>query len=212
MKNIIPLLKLMQMSRNQPQYGYLLAVHDKNVVSDLAQHHYLVSFIGWQIALACERAGVKVDVRRVMELCLVHDTGELFGGHINLFYARAVPEARKAGKEFQRETERFLAKMAGETKRQLEDLYKEESGRETDEAIITRVADLTESLFYRWYIRTQGDPGSYKKSVDILLVIAKKAKDKRVQKVLIDFIKNCSESLRKDDLEEMIANKAKVLA
>jgi len=114
MKDIISLLKVLQMTRNQPMYGYQLSIRNKVDVSDLAQHHYLVTFIAWQLALLAEKSGAKIDVRRTVELAMVHDLGELFGGDINFYYARAFPKARVAAKGMQQEAKNFLTSTGGE--------------------------------------------------------------------------------------------------
>lgn len=210
MKDLMPLLKIIQMTRNQPMYGYQFSVRSKGEVSDLAQHHYLVTFIAWQLALAAERAGAKVDIRRVLELALIHDTSELFGGDINFSYARAYPEARKAAKLMQSETRKFIVARAAEAGKYIEKIYKEGEDKLTDEAIIARVADHAECQLYRWYI-TKLDITSSRTLLAIMKNNASKAKDPITRKTLLDFARVCGTETKRDDLEDMVAKLARVV-
>jgi len=47
MDNLTKLFKLVELTRFQPQYGYALAGIPKEELSNLAEHHYLVTFIAW---------------------------------------------------------------------------------------------------------------------------------------------------------------------
>ena len=210
MKDIMPLLKIMQMTRNQPMYGYQFSVRSKGEVSDLAQHHYLVTFIAWQLALAAERAGAKVNVRRVIELSLVHDSAELFGGDINFSYARAYPEARKAAKQMQAETTKFIIQKAGSAGKYIGSVFVEGEEKLTDEAVIARVADHAECQLYRWYIR-QVNKASSDNLLAIMCQNAERAKDTKLRTILVNFSKTCKLALKHDDLEDMVAKKAKMV-
>lgn len=77
MKNLKDLFRVIELTRSQPQYGYALAGIAKDKLSNLAEHHYLVTFIAWQLAANLEKAGAQIDVRKVLEYALVHDLGEL---------------------------------------------------------------------------------------------------------------------------------------
>ena len=68
MQHLTKLFKLMEITRTQPQYGYNIAGVSKDHMSDLAQHHYLVTFMGWQIARALRAADYEVNLERVMEV------------------------------------------------------------------------------------------------------------------------------------------------
>jgi len=52
------LFQLIQLTRSQPQYGYALSGIKQDDLSNLAEHHYLVTFIAWQLALLAKRAGL----------------------------------------------------------------------------------------------------------------------------------------------------------
>src|SRR3989344_4528618 len=100
MDKLIKLINLLQIGRSQPQYGYAVAGGNARV-SNLAEHQYLVAMLGWQLAELVNARGAQVDVTKVLKLCLLHDLGELFGGDIGMYYAKANPQARTLAKQFE---------------------------------------------------------------------------------------------------------------
>src|SRR3989344_8529769 len=103
MKHLTDLFKLMQLTRSQPQYGYVPGGVQQDELSNLAEHQYLVTFIAWQIARQLKSRGSKIDVLKVVEFSLVHDLGEVFGGDISSYYRKANPKALKYAKAFEEE-------------------------------------------------------------------------------------------------------------
>ena len=67
MENLTNLFKLMELTRSQPQYGYALSGIQQDELSNLAEHHYLVTFIAWQLAAHVKGAGAKIDIQKVLE-------------------------------------------------------------------------------------------------------------------------------------------------
>jgi 5'-deoxynucleotidase YfbR-like HD superfamily hydrolase len=194
--------KILQLSRVQPQNGYQPAVRSKGEVSDLAQHHYLVTMLAWQLARASSKTGAKVNVERVLELALLHDIGELFGGDINFYYARSRPKVREAAKAFQKETEQYLTDFFGNDKEYMGKLFEENAKKETNEAIIARIADHLECLYYKSFAGVVGT--QQKDALAILKQNCKRAPDKRVAKVLANFVIETEKALKDNDLESII--------
>ncbi|MCL5666751.1 MAG: HD domain-containing protein [Patescibacteria group bacterium] len=154
MENLSKLFKLMELTRAQPQYGYALAGIRKQDLSDLAQHHYLVSFMAWQLARGAAQAGIKVDILKVLELSLLHDLGELLGGDISMPYARINPKARKLAKAFEAENQRFLAKFFPKKDQgYYRALVKEVMDTKLSEGFIVKVADIIEAVHYRLFMK-----------------------------------------------------------
>jgi len=141
MNHLTNLFKLMELTRSQPQYGYALAGIQQDELSNLAEHHYLVTFIAWQLASQVKKAGAKIDVEKVLEFGLVHDLGELFGGDISMPYAKANPKARKHAKAFEEENQRFLSKFFGNQSEHFKELGHKILDAKSDEAIIAKIAD-----------------------------------------------------------------------
>ncbi len=128
MDHLAKLFKLLEITRSQPQYGYALAGIPKGELSDLAQHHYLVTFIAWQLALSVQSKGAKINVQKVLEYSLIHDLGELFGGDIAMPYAKANPKARILAKAFEAENQKYLANFFGAQARLLHGTIKRDYG------------------------------------------------------------------------------------
>src|SRR3989344_2424446 len=110
MNNLVNLFKLIELTRSQVQYGYVLSGVRKHELSNLAEHHYLVVFMAWQLAKHLNAKGANLDEKKVLEIAIIHDLGELFGGDISRPYAMANPRARKLAKAYEFENIRFLRK------------------------------------------------------------------------------------------------------
>ncbi|HYF97904.1 MAG TPA: HD domain-containing protein [Coxiellaceae bacterium] len=152
MKTLPKLFQIVELTRSQPQYGYALSGIKKNDLSSLAEHHYLVTFIAWQLAAHLNKLGAKLDVKKVLEFCLVHDLGEIFGGDIAFPYARVNKKAKSLAKAFEEENQNFLAKYFGNTATEYKNLTLEIMDAKTDEGLVAKVADYVECFEYKKYI------------------------------------------------------------
>lgn len=142
------LFQVLQLTRGQVQYGYLVSGVPRERLSDLAQHHYLVTFIAWRLARVCVLAGAKLNVLKILEISLVHDLGEVFGGDINWFYAKQNPAARKMAKAFESENNKFLSALFQSDGQYFEQLIHSDS---SDEYKIAKIADYMECLQFKHY-------------------------------------------------------------
>lgn len=192
-QKLIDLFKLLQITRDQPQYGYDIAGILKHELSDLAQHHYLVTFITWQLCKTIEENGGQINTLRAVEMAMIHDLGELFGGDINFFYAQKNPKARELAKKFEHENNLFLSQFFPNPKNQ-EDLIKEMSDKTTDESIVAKVADYTEVMFYKIRLGRL-KPEDIKSNGDVLKTIAESAKDQTVKSTLLSFLEEWPNTL-----------------
>ena len=159
MQHLTKLFKLIELTRSQPQYGYALAGIAKQDLSDLAQHHYLVAFIAWQLAKNLQASGAQISVEKVLEFAMIHDLPELLGGDISMPYAKANPRAYRLAKAFESENQRYLSKFFGSTAKHYKTLGQEIFKAKTDEAIIAKIADYLEVVHYKEYVGmvTAGD-------------------------------------------------------
>jgi 5'-deoxynucleotidase YfbR-like HD superfamily hydrolase len=206
MRHLTNLFKLLQVTRAQPQYGYLLGKVGKHEVSNLAEHHYLVTVIAWQLAKNLNRQGANLDVLRVVEYSLVHDLGELFGGDIGMYYARANKKAVKLAKAFEKENFSFLSRYFGEEKNYLRKLGQETinfRSIKTDEALVAKIADYLEVTHYKVYTRS-----FTKKDVGLVLAklikMSKAMKDKKATAAMQQFIKDWSKNVAQKSIDEII--------
>jgi len=149
MDELVKLINLLEITRNQPQYGYA-SMGGNARLSNLAEHHYLVSMIGWQLADFGNAKGAKIDVGRVIKFSLLHDIGELFGGDIGMYYAKSNPQARKYAKQFEEENQRFISKFFT-NQNEILALTKEILDSASDEAHISKIADYLEVTHYKLF-------------------------------------------------------------
>src|SRR5690606_29298080 len=93
--------------------------------------------------------GAKINPSKVLELCLIHDLGELFGGDISRPYAMANPKARKLAKAFEAENQNYIRKYLGTVDQEIWDEVMEPV---TDEGIIYKIADVMECGHFLKYM------------------------------------------------------------
>jgi 5'-deoxynucleotidase YfbR-like HD superfamily hydrolase len=187
MNNLTDLFKIMQLTRSMPQYGYVVAGIKQNDLSNLAEHHYLVTFIAWQLALILKDKGAQIDVLKVLEISLVHDVGELFGGDLSFHYGRAHKVAREKAKAFEKENVLFLSKFFPKPEKFLELNSLERGDILSDEAIISRFADLVECIYYKITL-DKVTPKDMDETIAALRARALEAKDDILKKELLDFL------------------------
>lgn len=121
-------------------------------MGNLAEHHYLVLMIAWQLAVLMRDAGARIDLEKVFEFAAVHDVGELFGGDISMPYARVNPQAKEYAKVFEAENQRFIGCYFGSFSKRFGALSDEIMDAESDEARIVKVADYLEVTHYKFFI------------------------------------------------------------
>lgn len=206
MKNLGNLFKLVQLTRAQVQQGYLLSGVHREKISNLAEHHYLVTFIGWQLAVNIKEAGAKIDVQKVMEYCLIHDLGELMGGDISVWYGQMNKKARRFAKAFEEENQKYLAKFFGSSKRQFQRMGKEILDAKSDEALIAKVADYVESMCFMVY---RGYFSEDRRNFTKLKVgeYIKKIKDKIAKQTLQEFLVEWLKNVHNNDYIEILNGK-----
>ncbi len=206
MKNLPNLFKLVQLTRAQVQQGYLLSGIPKDKISNLAEHHYLVTFIGWQLAVHLKEAGAKIDAQKVLEYCLIHDLGELMGGDISAWYAKMNPRARRFAKAFEEENQKYLSKFFGSQAKYFKKISKDILIYKSDEALVAKVADYIEALCFKVYIGHFEEP-SRKFSSEKLSSFIRKIKDKTAKKILQEFVKEWLKTVDKANYIEILKNK-----
>lgn len=202
MTDLIKLFRLMELTRAQSQYGYIVAEIPKAQLSDLAQHHYLVTFIAWQLGLMVQRAGATVDLTKVLEFGLIHDLGELFGGDISMSYAKANPAARAAAKAFEMENQKYLARLFGDGQAHFEALSNEIMAVSSLEGIIAKTADYIELTQYKLYVRHL-TPGDVVMAVNKMNGLFEKVTDQKAKTVLKQFVEEWSTELNKTEITEI---------
>lgn len=188
MQDIQKLIAILELTREQPQYGYLLTGIPLNQTSNLAEHHYLVTWIGLLLAKIINKQGGKVNEQRVMELCLMHDLGELFGGDVNGPLSRKFPALKTAAQAMEDMNFGFLVEKTQQAglDEWLRGLWSEEGGRQTDESVIEKVADLMETAFFLEH-RSKQSASKAEFFRQHIKPLAEKMQDQVARQVLMDF-------------------------
>lgn len=207
MEHLTNLFKLMELTRSQPQYGYALAGIQQDELSNLAEHHYLVTFTAWQLASHIKKAGAEIDVQKVLEFCLIHDLGELFGGDIAMPYARSNPKAKEYAKAFEEENQRFLAKFFGNQSEHFKELGHEILDAKSDEAIVAKIADYIEVTHYKQYVKVFSKFDTDLVKPKLAQMIEKMA-DPIAKKELTKFVDGWIEDISKKDIPEILYENA----
>ncbi|MDO8471540.1 MAG: HD domain-containing protein [bacterium] len=145
-------VRLMELTRSMPQTGYALVGLSKHDLSDLAQHHYLVTVIAWQLARRVHSAGIPINLTRVLECALVHDLGELTGGDISTPYAKANPDARAKAKAFEEANQLFISRFFGADEPYIQKLFIDVNQTNSDESRLYKLADYIEVTHYKLYV------------------------------------------------------------
>lgn len=200
MKNLTNLFKIIELTRSQVQYGYVLSGVRKHELSNLAEHHYLVAFMGWQMAKSLEKAGAKINPAKVLELCMIHDLGELFGGDISRPYAMANPKARKLAKAFEAENQNYIRKYLATVDQEIWDEVMEPV---TDEGIIYKIADVMECGHFLKYMGHY-KPLDTKILKDKLPKLANTLKDKVAKKEMSKFVASWLKEIQAKNATEVL--------
>jgi 5'-deoxynucleotidase YfbR-like HD superfamily hydrolase len=203
MNHLTNLFKLLQVTRTQPQYGYALSGLKKHELSNLAEHHYLVAFIAWQIAASLNDKGAKLNVEKVLALSMLHDLGELFGGDISRHYGLRNPKARKLAKTFEAENHKFLLKFFQGKSYNYRKLFDEIMESASDEGVVAKVADYMECAHYLKYLDklTADDE---KVLGEMFTKILGRMKDKNAKKELGEYLKTWLKELPKQTISDVV--------
>ncbi len=195
MKNLTNLFKILELTRSQPQYGYVPAGVLQDELSNLAEHQYLVTMFAWQLASQLKKKGAKIDVLKVLEICLIHDIGELFGGDIAMLYANVNPKAREHAKAFEAENIKFLGKFFGDGKEDFLALTSEIINPKSDEALVAKVADYLEHPHFMKYIKVFPKKSTFKSTEKKLQLLISRIHDFVLRKELSKFVKSWAKDI-----------------
>ena len=204
------LFKFIELTRSQPQYGYTLDGIRTDDLSNLAEHHYMVTFIAWQMARYLQNHGVEINVGNVLEHTLVHDLGELFGGDIAMTYARVNPLAKEKAKAFEAENQKFMAGLFPEQEKDyVMSLFAQDHQSTTLEAVVAKLADHMECVHFKDYIQAFIPDDitlvleGFHKRIDILA-------DNKAKDLLKNFIAEWAESFPGKNTRDLLTEMAEV--
>lgn len=203
------LFKFIELTRSQPQYGYALSGMRPQDLSNLAEHHYLVTFITWQLCRMLKKEGIEIDMAQALEYSLVHDLGELFGGDIAMPYARINPAAKEKAKAFEAENQKFITGMFGEDEKEyILNLFAEDRESTNLESVVAKIADYIEVTHFKDYMKmfTADDVVLVKGALSSRIA---GLQDPKAKDVLMSFIEEWSGSLPGSSTRELLTQMVK---
>ena len=142
----------------------------QDLTDNITSHSFRTAFIGYFLAKE-----LKIDVDKVMKMCLLHDIEETRSGDQNWVYKKYV-------KVFEEEIREGQLKALFPASKELLELSKEYQERKTLEAKIAKDADLLDQIFLLKEYELQGN----KEAVDWLKRIHKKGvyQESQVEKLM----------------------------
>lgn len=149
MRNLAKFFSVMEMTREQQQYGFFIAGLNNKNTSNLAEHHYLVTMIGWMLCEYINEGEHLVNTDEVVRMCIVHDIGELFGGDIAAPLSRKRPDMKVHARALEAANLDIVTSLlSSRMKDTVKSIHAKSEAKQTDEAIIAKLADLIETHFF----------------------------------------------------------------
>lgn len=186
----------MQLTREQPMYGYFLSGIKRHETSNLAEHHYLSAMIAWMLCEHVNREAKLIDTDHTIKPTLLHDLGELFGGDIAGPLSRRKPEMRNLAKEPEKHNISILASFLSDPHGEgFRKLHEEFESHGSDESVVANVADKIEAQFF---LDNRENPYLAKSSFykDHVKPLADRIKDERIRTRVHEFFTAYEELVR----------------
>ncbi|PIR02926.1 MAG: hypothetical protein COV60_03095 [Candidatus Magasanikbacteria bacterium CG11_big_fil_rev_8_21_14_0_20_43_7] len=195
MKSLIDFFSILQLTKEQPLTGYLLAGLKLHETATLAEHHYTTAMMGYFLGQKIVDAGGTLDVQKVMMMSMIHDLSELFGGDIAGPLNRKYPELReykdKIGEKAILLLSEYLDGGGGETFRAL---WEEMESGKTDESVITKIVDQMDHQFFLEHLNYRAkyntdQHGDYRPAFvqNHIRTLSEKLNDPKTKKVVNEF-------------------------
>jgi len=195
MKELLKLLSILQLTKEQPCTGYLAGGVRVSEIPNLASHHYTTTLNAYFILQRIKKAGGQINERKVILMLLVHDLPELFGGDISTPLNRKYPDLRKYKDKI---GERAIAMMTeflnSDEAAEFRKLHQELDQFTTDEAVIAKIFDQMDHQFFMEHLnfhnRYNREKGDFRVDVikDHLLKLTERIRDVKTKKVMNDFL------------------------
>ena len=149
MKNLLKLLSILQLTKEQPVSGYLVTGLKRQEIPNLADHHYNCILMAYFLAQKIKALGVKINERKLILLVMFHDLSELFGGDVaaplNRKYTDLKIHKDKIG---DRAIDMLAEFMDEKTAAEVRSLYSEFEHGESDERWLAKIIDQMEHMLF----------------------------------------------------------------
>lgn len=195
MKNLLKLLSILQLTKEQPCTGYLAAGIRLSETASLAEHHYTATLNTYFVLQKIKQAGGKINERKVLLMIMIHDLPELFGGDISAPLNRKYPDLRQyKNKIGERAIQMMADYMDSATAKEFENLHKEMDAYGSDEAVVVKIMDQMDHQFFLEHLNykekyNQGQE-DYRASFvkNHIYKLTEKIQNEKIKKVMIDFL------------------------
>lgn len=149
MQNLVKFLSILQLTREQPLYGYFPTGIKAHETSNIAEHCYLAGMVAWALCDYINQNEKLVAGDRVIKMCLVHDLGELFGGDVSGPLSRKRPDIKALAKQIELANLQILTSFVPDHHgADVRALHQEFEAAQTTEAQIAHIADKVEQIFF----------------------------------------------------------------
>lgn len=188
MRNLPKFISLLELTREQVQFGYHVAGVSRQDTSSLAEHHYLVAMIGWLLCEYINDSEPLVDTAEVMKICMIHDLGEIFGGDMAAPLSRKRPDLKAHAQAIEKGNFDILTSyLTPRVAEKFQRLFEQEEKRSTQEAYVAKVADMIETHFFLEHrnIQSKQKDDFYENHIRPL---AGRFTDSRVQAAILEFL------------------------
>ncbi len=210
MKKAIKLLSLLQLTKEQPLTGYVIAGIKLHELPSLAEHHYTAALAGYILCEKILKADGLIDKHKVLLMLLFHDLSELFGGDISGPLNRKYPDLRKHKNLIgERAIELLSEYLDIETRDYFISLFSEMDEAKTDEVIVVKIIDQMDHQFYLEHNNFRGkyNPGTqdyrpifFREHIERLTL---SIKDTNTRKVMNDFLETFKKSFYGQGFQSM---------
>ncbi len=196
MRTLARFLSVLQITREQPQYGYFLTGVRAHETSNLAEHHYLVTMTAWMLCEYINETEQLIDTNAVIKMCMVHDLGELFGGDIAAPLSRRRPDIKEHAKKIEAiNFDMLTSLLSTKVKAYLTQLFDRSEVRDNDAGLIVKFADYIETQFFLEHINKKSVMkakfyfGHVRSLVD-------RIRDVRIREKMLDFCRGFEDDVR----------------
>ncbi len=139
----------MEVAREQQQYGFFLAGLNNKNTSNLAEHHYLVTMMGWILCEYINSDESLINTDAVIRMCLIHDLGELFGGDVSAPLSQRYPDLKTHARAFETANlDMITSFLPPQIQLRLKMFHANAGLKDTDEAIVSKFVDLLEMHYF----------------------------------------------------------------
>lgn len=149
MKNLLKLFSILQLTKEQPLTGYLIAGIKLNETSTLAEHHYTCVLMGYLLAGKIKQLNTKFNERKLILMLLIHDLSELFGGDISGPLNRRFPDLKEHKDKIGEKAVELLGSYLDQnTQNDFINLHKEFEDGNSDEKWVAKIIDQIDHQFF----------------------------------------------------------------